>query len=212
VLNRIFLLLFIPLYLFGRVIYEEPPFFIPAYPTIFEVSLTDGENPQNAYLLYKSSDMNIYKKIKMECNEVSCKAIMPRQKPYSKIEYKLVIKFCSGKKLETGTLVLDSIPLPEWQKDTQLKNSFINIYSRDRELKGFIPEKVIFKEFPQKDRFTKIEENSSSEEESDSWWDSLKFWEMQENGEDENSEIKCDSSLESENDSFEGGYREIFTP
>lgn len=203
-MQKVLLLLLTSIKLWGGVVYEEPPFFIPSYPTIFEILLTDGETPQTASLLFKNSEMEDFQKITMECSEKSCKTVIPKQKPYSKIEYKLIIKLCSGKELKSEKLILNSVSLPEWQRDTQLKDDFINIYGKNRELNGFISERVIFREILQEsiEDLTQIDENSLDD--NSSWWEFLNFWssdeeslEIEENEIDENSETI---------------YKEIFTP
>lgn len=203
-------LLFFSLQLFSGVVYEELPFFIPAYPTTFELLLTNGENPRNASILYKNSDMRYFQKITMECNERSCQATIPQQKPNSQIEYQIVVKLCSGKELKTSILILNPIPLPEWQKNLSLETP-ITIYSNNRELDGFFEDGVVFADFPHKiNKLSKIKENNNSIKtpSKHSWWE---FWNIWQNQQD-NDNYQKEENEEEKSETQERSYKEIWTP
>ncbi|HIC10871.1 MAG TPA: hypothetical protein EYO61_05900 [Campylobacterales bacterium] len=164
-MKKYFVIVSLYIKLLSGIVHEEPPFYIPAYPTIFEISTTNGEVVSSAYLLFRNSHMDTFRKKVMECNEKRCKAIIPRQKPDSNIYYQIVVRLCSGKKLKTKILTLHPIPLPEWQQVDS--SDYIYIDSPTASIEGFWSENIILNEPPhQQTPIIEFSQNMESQQES----------------------------------------------
>ena len=202
-MKKYFVVVSLYIKLLSGIVHEEPPFYIPAYPTIFEISTTNGEVVSSAYLLFRNSHMDTFRKRIMECNEKRCKAIIPRQKPDSNIYYQIVVRLCSGKELKTKILTLHPIPLPEWQQVDS--SDYIYIDSPTASIEGFWSDNTILNEPPHQqtpiiefsqETKPKLEtEQEELPEKRESIWDFFSF-------DDDSDEVEEEPKI----------YKEIFIP
>jgi len=203
---------FIYSYGFSSIIHDKPPYFIAHFPTVLELFWTDKENPQYAQIFYKELLEKEYKISTMACNQNGCRAIIPAQSEAS-FKYFIKIKLCSGRVVESEILTVQMRPLPNWQTDVETQSGFINLYGNSRELKGFISDKVLFREYKvdevqKPNRVLKKQNIETKYQQENSWWS---FWG---NDSDLNSHVEQRvSEPEYNKNSFQyQNYEEIFTP
>ena len=223
-MKKILLMVFVYVYGETSIIHEKPDYFIQYFPIVLEVILTEDEVPQKVQIFYKNPLEKEFKISAMDCNSTHCKTIIPAQtKEY--FRYFIKLKLCSGKVIESSSITIKMKPLPSWQQDIDIQDKFINVYGKDRELKGFILDRVLFRENidvlikPNK----KIIENK--EDNKKSWWNSFIFWgdndedkEIDKNSKDQlpqeyvNEMEYLPTVEEISTNRDNSNYREIFTP
>jgi len=201
-------------YSLGSIIHDRPPYFINDFPIILEIFWTEKENPQYAQIFYKELLAKEYKISTMACNSKGCRAIIPAQSEKS-FRYFMKIKLCSGRVIESASIIVYMKNLPYWQKDVETQSGFINLYGTNRNLKGFNSDKVLFYEKsnevnqqPQRViKYNKINiENDDKDKQS--WWS---FWQ---NDSTEDQQNKSDLEIEENYNNYfqKRKYEEIFTP
>jgi len=199
------LLLILVTKFYGSIVHEQPPYFIPNFPLILEVSFSEQEEIKLVQIVYRFPEQPEFSISTMSCQWNNCKTVIPTHKAFY-IEYYIQVEFYSHQIIRSKSVKIYRVPIPAWQNIPQF--GILNLFGNKQELRGFLTDEVLILPPEQTNQVLEKEPHNKvkNKDKSKSFLEKMTGIFKSECEEPE----EIDESDEDDISEFE--YKEIFTP